>query len=106
MQMQGVGPSQQLTDVSQSASSATSLSEDINLDNYISSASNHEPPSRPQLFHAVVRMIALVEGGILEPSDPEFGFAVNDALYGILVNSTHRLVYTRQFGLRLVEFID
>jgi len=96
-------PNQQLTgsstDLSQSASSTTSLFED----NHIGNASNHESG---RLFHAIVRMIALIEGGIIKPDDPEYGFAVNDALYGILINKTHRLVYTRQFGLRLVEFID
>jgi len=50
--------------------------------------------------------MALVEGGILDPDDPEFGFAVNDALYGVRINRTHRLVYTRQYGLRLIDFID
>ena len=99
-------PAQQSTsssnDVSQSASSATSLSED---NCSIINPPNHES-GRPSLFHAIVRMMALVEGGILEPNDPEFGFAVNDALYGIAINKTHRLVYTRQYGLRLLEFIE
>jgi len=88
-------------------SSATSnLSEDSATGNN-TCAQNHETSSRgPALFHAVVRMMALVEGGIVEPADPEFGFAVNDAMYGIIINKTHRLVYTRQYGLRLLDFID
>jgi len=108
MQLQGVAPDQQSTssstDVSQSVSSTTSLNDD-NHGNCINNASYHES-GQLSLFHAVVRMIAMVEGGILDPNDPEFGFAVNDALYGILINKTHRLVYTRQFGLRLVDFIE
>ena len=92
------------TDVSQSTSSARSVSED-NVGSHINNATNLES-GRPSLFHAVVRMIALVEGGIIAPTDPELGFAVNDALYGILINKTHRLVYTRQFGLRLVQLLD
>jgi len=108
IQLQDVAENQQSTssstDVSQSASSATTLSDD-NIGNYMSSASGHES-GRPSLFHAIVRMIALVEGGIIEPDDPEHGFAANDALYGILINKTHRLVYTHQYGLRLVELIN
>lgn len=110
LQLQGVAANQQSTstissaDVSQSASSATSVSED-HVGSHINNASNLES-GRPSLFHAVVRMIALVEGGIIEPTDPELGFAVNDALYGILINKTHRLVYTRQFGLRLVQLLE
>jgi len=92
------------TDVSQSTSSATSLSDDNAGSNNNSSAAVES--GGPSLFHAVIRMIALVEGGIIDPNDPELGFAVNDALYGILINKTHRLVYTRQFGLRLVQLID
>ena len=111
MRLQGVKPNHQSTsssaDVSQSTSSVTSLSSqsDDNIGNYVNNASNQET-SRPSLFHAVVRMIAMAEGGIIDPNDPEFGFATNDALYGILINKTHRLVYTRPFGLRLVQLIE
>jgi hypothetical protein len=62
-------------------------------------------PHRPSLFHSVVRMMALVEGGIIEHGDPEFGFAVNDALYGILLNKEYRIVYTQQYGLQVIDFI-
>jgi len=107
MQLQGAMANLQSagssTDVSKSASSTTSLSEDIQ-GNFINSASNRE--SGPSLFHAIVRMIAVVEGGILDPNDPEYGFGVNDALYGILINKNHRLVYTRQYGLRMVDIIN
>jgi len=92
------------TDASKSASSTTSLTEDM-MDVLASRTSNRESGAGPSLFHAVIRMIAAAEGGILDPADPEFGFGVNDALYGILINKTHRLVYTRQFGLRLVDII-
>ena len=62
---------------------------------------------RPALFHAVVRMIALVEGGGLVDRDgPEFDIAVADANYGMLINDSRRLVYTRQYGLQLLEFTD
>jgi len=91
------------TDVAKSASSTTDLSED-NEGNFAHSASNRERGL--SLFHAVVRMIATAEGGIVDPADPELGFGINDALYGILINKAHRLVYTRQYGLRLVDIID
>ena len=54
------------------------------------------------LFHSTMSMIAVAEGGIIAPSEPEFDSAVNDALYGILINSTHRLVYDKDTGLDLV----
>lgn len=106
MQVQGATQSAgSSADVSKSASSSTSLAEDV-TDNLTSGPSTRESGAGLSLFHAVVRMIATVEGGILDPADPEFGFGVNDALYGILINRTHRLVYTRQFGLRLVDIIE
>lgn len=62
---------------------------------------------RPELFHAVIRMIALTEGGgMVDRNGPEFSIAVADANYGMQINGSHRLVYTRQFGLQLIDFID
>ena len=100
--LQSAGPS---TDLLKSSSSTTSLSEDIH-EYATDTSSNHEPGCGPSLFDAVVRMIATAEGGIIDPTDPEFSFGVNDALYGILINKTHRLVYTREFGLRLLDMIE
>ena len=48
-------------------------------------------------------MIAVSEGDIISPSDPEFSVAVNDALYGILINTHSRLVYDDLVGLDLVD---
>ena len=59
----------------------------------------------PTLFHTIVSMMAVVEGGIISPSDPEFGPAVNDALYGIVINGTQRLVYDKEVGLDLVNIV-
>jgi hypothetical protein len=52
-------------------------------------------------------MIALVEGGgLVDRNGPEFGIAVADANYGMEINGSHRLVYTRKFGLQLIDFVD
>jgi len=62
---------------------------------------------RPELFHAVLRMIAMVEGGgLIDRNGLEFDIAVADANYGMLINDSRRLVYTRQYGLQLLEFTE
>jgi hypothetical protein len=76
---------------------------------FVTSAIPRATPTsvRPELFHAVIRMIALVEGGgLVDRNGTEFGIAVADANYGMQINGSHRLVYTRQFGLQLIDFVE
>ena len=56
------------------------------------------------LFRAIINMIAVTEGGIVDKSHPEFPTATTDALYGIYVNRNSRLIYDRTYGLEFVDF--
>lgn len=59
---------------------------------------------RKTLFQAIIDMVAVKEGGIITPDHPRFSSAVNDSLYGILINGTHRLVYDKDIGLDIEEY--
>ena len=59
-------------------------------------------PRQMSLLRAIVDMVAVAEGGIVNPKDPEFTFSANNALYGININNESRLVYDKDNGLELV----
>ena len=58
---------------------------------------------RACLFHAIIDMMAVAEGGIIHSSDPEFNSAVSNALYGILINGDSRIIYDKVLGLDIVD---
>ena len=65
-------------------------------------ASKESEPRQISLLQAVVDMVAVAEG-LVTSDDPEFGFAANNALYGININNDKRLVYDKEEGLDLVD---
>ena len=68
--------------------------------NAVSPGASEPPPMT--LFRAIINMIAVAEGGIMSPQDPDFQSATNDALYGINMNGNTRLIYNKETGLEFV----
>ena len=48
-------------------------------------------------------MIASVEGHIMETSSSPFQSSIDNALYGILINNSKRLIYDPHLGLDLMD---
>ena len=61
-------------------------------------------PKPPSLFYSIIDMMAMAEGGIISASDPEYGPAVSNALYGILINERSRITYDKVLGLEIQDF--
>ncbi len=62
----------------------------------------------PTLFHTIVNMMAVPHSGIIPLSSRELETAASDALYGILINGNHRLIYSadpKDLGLELVDIV-
>ena len=57
---------------------------------------------QPTLFHTIINMVAMSEGGLLSSDHPEYTSACNDALYGILINKSHRMIYDKDYSLDLL----
>ncbi|XP_013401844.1 retinal homeobox protein Rax [Lingula anatina] len=57
----------------------------------------------PSLFRDIVLMMALAEGGIVKPTDVDFGRAVNNHLYGVRLGNGSRLLYSKRAGFFFKE---
>lgn len=68
----------------------------------MTSRRKHKDDSDVTLFSDIINMICVAEGGIMDRDDPQYSDAVNNALYGIIINGKSRLVYDKGTGLNLV----
>lgn len=50
------------------------------------------------MFTALIDMMAVVEGGIMTPTDTSFSSATNHAMYGIILKGDVYLLYDKTVG--------
>lgn len=53
------------------------------------------------IFHVMISMMALEEGGLIKPTDEDFDIAVKGKMYGIKLNDNRTLIYTKEYGFDL-----